>query len=96
MTTYFDPGADVIRCLPLFAAEIGPTERVRLSAEHDDHRFIQAREAARRYIWYSQVAALAALRREVLSGGPRARALEVTAPRRGAPGPTRPGTRPRA
>lgn len=83
VTTYFDPAADVIRCLPLFAAEIGPRERVTLSAEHDDHRFLTAREAARRYIWYSQVAALAALRREVLGGRPRARNLEVTARVRG-------------
>jgi len=78
VTIYFDPGSGVVRVLPLFAAEIGAADHPRLSAEHDDHRFLSAREAARRYLWRSQVTALEAVRREVLGGGRRARALEVT------------------
>jgi dATP pyrophosphohydrolase len=84
-TVYFDPAADAVRVLPLFAAEIGAKSHPRLSAEHDDHRFLSAAAAARRYLWHSQVRALEAVRHEVLAGGPRARALEVTARvRRGA------------
>jgi 8-oxo-dGTP pyrophosphatase MutT (NUDIX family) len=78
VTVYFDPAGSTVRLLPLFAAEIGAGDRPRLSAEHDDHRFLSAREAARRYLWLSQVRALDAVRREVLGGGRRARALEVT------------------
>lgn len=79
VTAYFDAAGGVIRLLPLFAAEIGPDARVRLSDEHDDHRFLTARAAGRRYVWDSQVRALEAVHREVLRGGPRARILEVTA-----------------
>jgi 8-oxo-dGTP pyrophosphatase MutT (NUDIX family) len=78
VTIYFDPTAGAIRVLPLFAAEIGATSRPRLSDEHDDHRFLSASAAARRYLWHSQVRALEAVRHEVLAGGGRARALEVT------------------
>ena len=78
VTLYFDPAGDAVRLLPLFAAELGARDRPRLSAEHDDHRFLSAREAARLYLWRSQVRALDAVRRDVLGGGRQARALEVT------------------
>jgi dATP pyrophosphohydrolase len=78
VTVYFDPARGVVRMLPLFAAQVGARERPRLSAEHDDHRFLTARAAARRYLWRSQIRALEAVRHEVLVGGRRARALEVT------------------
>ena len=78
VTVYFEPAQGVIRMLPLFAAQIGARDRPRLSAEHDDHAFLTARAAARRYRWRSQVLALEAVRHEVLAGGGRARLLEVT------------------
>ena len=84
VTAYFDPADGVIRVLPLIAAEVGRDARVRLSGEHDDHRFLPARAASRRYLWQSQVRALEAVRREVLRGGRRAQALEVTARMSGA------------
>lgn len=78
VTVYFDPAGSVVRVLPLFAAQVGARNRPRLSAEHDDHRFLTAGAAGRRYLWGSQIRALEAVRREVLRGGRRARALEVT------------------
>ena len=42
VTVYFDPAGDAVRLLPLFAAQIGARDRPRLSAEHDDHRFLIA------------------------------------------------------
>lgn len=78
VSVYFDPARDAVRLLPLFAAQVGARDRPRLSAEHDDHRFLTAPAAARRFLWRSQVRALEAVRHEVLAGGRRARALEVT------------------
>jgi dihydroneopterin triphosphate diphosphatase len=78
VTVYFDARADVVRALPLFAAEVGPREAVRLSAEHTDSAWRPAAAAGRRYLWEAQRAALAAVKREVLRGGPLARALECT------------------
>jgi dATP pyrophosphohydrolase len=79
VTMYFDPAADVVHALPLFAAEVGPAARVRLSAEHSAHTWLGAAAAGRRYIWQAQRTGLAAVRREVLRGGALAKALECTA-----------------
>jgi 8-oxo-dGTP pyrophosphatase MutT (NUDIX family) len=76
-TLYFDAVADALCVLPLFAAEVGAGDRVRLSDEHDAHRFVSSREAARRFLWESQRRGLDAVRREVLRGGALARALAL-------------------
>jgi 8-oxo-dGTP pyrophosphatase MutT (NUDIX family) len=78
LTVYFDGESESIMVLPLFAAEVDARRRVRLSAEHDAHRFLPAAQAGRRFLWESQRRALDAIRREILAGGPRARALEIT------------------
>jgi len=63
-----------------FAAELPARAPVRISREHTAHRFLTAREAARRFLWDSQRQGLAAVRDQVLRGGPRARALEIEVP----------------
>jgi 8-oxo-dGTP pyrophosphatase MutT (NUDIX family) len=86
LTLYFDGATGSIKVLPLFVAEVGPRERPTLSSEHDDYRFVSAREAARRFLWESQRRALDAIEREILAGGPHARAIELsgaTHPNRG-------------
>jgi dATP pyrophosphohydrolase len=87
VTVYFDPGRDMVRILPLFAAEVDAVARVRLSSEHDRHAFLTPHAAGKRYLWDAQRRALAALRHEVLSGGRTAAAREITdrtvRPRRG-------------
>ena len=85
-TVYFDAAADQVHVLPVLAAEVGASDRVRLSPEHDSFQFVSAAQAARRFLWRQQRVALAAVRREVLAGGRLARALEVTErmPRAGA------------
>jgi len=80
LTLFYDSEADAVTALPLFAAEVGARDVVRLSSEHDAHRFLTARDAAARFLWQAQRRGLEALRREVLRGGPLARALEVPAP----------------
>jgi dATP pyrophosphohydrolase len=77
LAIYFDPVCDVVRMLPLFAAEIGAHEQVRLSREHDAFRFLTAPAAARRYLWEAQRRGLAAVRREVLERPRLAAALEI-------------------
>jgi dihydroneopterin triphosphate diphosphatase len=80
VTTYFDAHEDALYFLPLFAAEVGARERVVLSKEHDDYRFLPVHAAARRYLWQAQRTALEAIRRQILPGGALARALEIEAP----------------
>lgn len=82
VTATFDPRRDLIKVITRFAAELGAGARVRLSEEHTAHRFVSAREAARRFLWESQREGLAAVRTQVLRGGPRARALEIAVPTR--------------
>jgi dATP pyrophosphohydrolase len=77
VTIYFDPAADVVRLLPLFAAEIGRRDTVALSREHDAFRFLGARAAGNRFLWEAQRRGLEAVRREVLARPMLARALEV-------------------
>lgn len=80
VTTWFDPRRDAVRFAILFAAEVGAREAVRLSREHTAHRFVTAREAARRFLWDTQRRGLAAVRGQVLGGGRRAQALEIELP----------------
>jgi len=77
VTIYFDPAANRARVLPLFAAEIGPGDRVRLSPEHDAFGFLGARAAGGRFLWEAQRRGLLAVRREVLARPRLARALEI-------------------
>ncbi len=87
-TMYWDASADEVFALPLFAAEASPEDAVRLSPEHDAWAYLTAREAGRRFLWEAQRRALEDVRRQVLGGGPLARALELTRPA-GRSGPSR-------
>lgn len=82
VTAFFDPRRDAIRFVALFAAEVADRVAVRLSREHSAHRFVSAREAAKCFLWDSQRDGLAAVRRQVLRGGARARALGIALPGR--------------
>lgn len=77
MTTFYDASKDVIRLLPLFAAELGPRDAVTLSREHDAARFVSAREASRLFIWEAQRRGVQAVRREVIARRDLARVLEL-------------------
>jgi 8-oxo-dGTP pyrophosphatase MutT (NUDIX family) len=83
VTVYFDPAADVVHALPLFAAEVDARTAVRLSREHTGMAWLPARAAGARFVWEAQRTGLAAVRREVLRGGRLAAALECTARARG-------------
>jgi 8-oxo-dGTP pyrophosphatase MutT (NUDIX family) len=75
---YFHPPAGRARVMAMFAAEIGPKDQVTISREHSDHAFLSAAAAGRRFLWEAQRRGLESVRREVLRGGPLARALEIT------------------
>jgi len=80
MTTFFDAPSDTMRLLPLFAAEVDPGARLRLSREHDAGRFVPARAAGRLFLWEAQRRGLGAVRREVLGSKTLARTLALTPP----------------
>ena len=75
---YFDAAAGRARVMAMLAAEVGARDRVKLSREHTDSVFHTAAAAGRRFLWEAQRRVLESVRREVLRGGTRARALEVT------------------
>jgi 8-oxo-dGTP pyrophosphatase MutT (NUDIX family) len=91
VSLYFDPTKDAVRLLPLFVAEVGAKDRVRLSREHDAFRFLSPRAAGRRYLWEAQRRALDSVRREVLGSKALAAALEVRLARRARRGLPRSG-----
>ena len=78
LATFYDPGRDHVRLVPVFAAEVAWTDPVQLSHEHDRYAFLAPAEARRRVLWATQRQAIAALREEVLSGSPGGAAREVT------------------
>ena len=78
LATFYDPGRDHIRLVPVFAAEAAWTDPVHLSHEHDRYAFLSLAEASKRVLWATQRAAIAALRDVVLSGSPGGVAREVT------------------
>ena len=77
VSIYFDAALDAVQLLPLFAAEIGARDRIRLSPEHDAFRFLGARAAGARYLWDAQRRGLEAVRSQVLERPSLARALEL-------------------
>ena len=77
VTMFFEGPTHVAHALPLFAAEIRASSRVKLSKEHDAYRFEPAGVAGRLYLWESQRRGLEAVKREVLSRRDLAKALEV-------------------
>jgi len=100
LATFYDPGRDHIRVVPVFAAEAAWTDPVHLSHEHDRYAFVTLTEASKRVLWATQRQAIAALRDEVLSGSPGGAAREVTArlataraPSRATPTTKRPAAR---
>ena len=75
---YFHPPTGRARVMAMFAAEIGVSDRVTLSREHEAAAFLGAAAAGRRFLWEAQRRGLETVRREVLRGGKLASALEVT------------------
>jgi len=75
---YFDARAGRARVMAMFAAEVGASDRVRLSREHAAHAFLGAGAAGRRFLWTAQRRGLETVRHEVLRGGRLAAALEIT------------------
>ena len=78
LSVYYDVQTDAVLALPLFAAEVGTADVVRLSAEHDAFAWVSAATARRRVLWDAQRRGLDAVQREVLNGGPLADALDVS------------------
>ena len=77
----FDESRGGVSALPRFVAEAPAGARVIRSAEHDAHAFLTPAAAGRRFLWDSQRAALEEMRRQILRGGPLARALELLGPK---------------
>jgi len=80
VSVYFDPLHDTVRLLPMFAAEVGSRDDVKLSREHQDFEWLSAKAFGSRVLWEMQRRGLEALQREVLASARLADALDVTGP----------------
>jgi 8-oxo-dGTP pyrophosphatase MutT (NUDIX family) len=78
LSFWFESASERFAALPLYAAEVEPGAKVRLSREHDAFRWRSLRSAGRDFAWETQRRALAAVEREVLRG-PHAHLLERSA-----------------
>ena len=78
LSFWFESASERFAALPLYAAEVAPGAKVRLSREHDAFRWRSLRNAGRDFAWETQRRALAAVEREVLRG-PHAHLLERSA-----------------
>jgi len=87
ITLCLDERGRSLMALPLFAAELSAEDAIRLSKEHDAFEFLSAAKASSRFLWDSQRVGLDAVLRQVIPGGPRAQALELPVPTRGARAP---------
>ena len=79
LAAFYEPARDMIRVVPVFAAEVAWTDPVQLSDEHDQYAFMTLAAARKRVLWATQRQALDALRDEVLSGSAGGAAREITA-----------------
>ena len=94
--SFYDVAHDRIRVVPVFAAEVGWTDGVYLSEEHDRYAYLPLAEASKRVLWATQRQAHRALVDEVLSGSAGGAAREITARVAAAGRPVRKPARARA
>jgi len=85
LATFYDPGHDHVRVVPVFAAEVAWADPVQLSHEHDRYAFVTPAEARRRVLWATQRQAIDALGEELFSPGLIASAAGGDAASPGAP-----------
>ena len=68
VNSFYDPREDRVNLVPLFAAQIDPAFRVRLSAEHVEHEWASFDDAARRLVWPGQRNCMDIVQRYILGG----------------------------
>jgi dATP pyrophosphohydrolase len=79
LAAFYEPARDMIRVVPVFAAEVSWTDPVQLSDEHDQYAFVTLAVALKRVLWATQRQAIKAVRDEVLTGSAGGEAREITA-----------------
>ena len=67
---FYIAASDEIVLSPVFAAQVAPDARVRLSGEHTDYAWVGYEEACRRYPWPGQRKAIEVIRAQFVQGKP--------------------------
>ncbi|MFQ5793661.1 MAG: NUDIX pyrophosphatase [Candidatus Bipolaricaulia bacterium] len=62
---FYDERTDQIRMVPCFAAQLDEQSEVRISGEHDDHRWLPLERISSTLIWPNQQAAIEILHRQL-------------------------------
>lgn len=68
VSTFYDPAYDALNLSPLFAAQVGPRDEPRLSAEHSSYEWVSFEEAMRRLVWPGQRDGIAITEKFILGG----------------------------
>ncbi|NOT33204.1 MAG: NUDIX domain-containing protein [Candidatus Eisenbacteria bacterium] len=65
LVAFYEPHTDRLEALPIFLAEVGPSDLVTRSREHDAHQFLPPARAGKTVHWQAQRDAMEAIDREV-------------------------------
>ena len=77
VVSYLDVASDKLCVVALFAAEVDPAAKARLSREHDSVRYVTLARAAAMVLWDTQRDALRSLRSQIFGGARLAAALKI-------------------
>jgi len=77
VNAFYDPAADAIRSVAVFAARLPRTGDVLLSAEHDAYEWLSAPEARRTLVWPAQRHCLDIVEQYILGGEEAGRLLAL-------------------
>jgi dihydroneopterin triphosphate diphosphatase len=68
VNSFYDPRKDLVHMMPVFAAQLRASDDVRLSAEHNEFRWVSFRQAAGMVVWPGQRTGLRVVEEEILAG----------------------------
>jgi dihydroneopterin triphosphate diphosphatase len=75
--SYFDTSKDAVQLAPVFAVEVDGVDKLKLSSEHQDFKWLTHREAKNKLVWHGQRQALDIVQEFIVGRKDAARLLEI-------------------
>ena len=76
-SAFYDHRADTVHLVPLFAAQVGPVDEVRISDEHERANWFTFAEARKLVVWPGQKEGISVVENYVLGGVEAARLTSI-------------------
>ena len=76
--SYFDPAAEAIQVVPVFAAELDSFSTVHVSSEHQRFQWLRLKNAQQRLVWPGQRRAMEIVHEFIVENKDSARLVEIT------------------